>query len=97
MIIVTYLLYLPLIVAHDHLPIPFESSPCFITLDFNDGCKIVWVPPGLYGDDHSNVGSGLSVDALFHLSLMMILNILRTFDSSSLYLFLVDTVCLSHI
>ena len=78
-IIVTCPFCLPIIISHDHLPIPLESSPCFVTLGFNDGCKIVWVPPDLYGYDHCNVNSELYVDFPFHFSLMMLWNVLWFF------------------
>ena len=42
----------PLIVAHDHLTIPRGSSPDVVTLGCNVECKMVWVPTGLYSDDH---------------------------------------------
>ena len=63
----------PLIVAHNHLPIPRGSSPCVVTLGCNVGCKMVWVPPGLYSDDHGMVDSELYIDdplrCLFTMSL----------------------------
>ena len=60
-IIVIFLFCLPLIVAHENLPIPREPSPGVVTLGYNVGCKMVWVPPDLYSDDHCMVDSELYV------------------------------------
>lgn len=58
---------------------------------------IVWVSPGLYGDEHGNIDSKLYVDAPLHLSLMMRLNIVPSFWLFQFVFFLIDIICLSHI
>ena len=60
--IVICLFCLPRIVAHDRLPIPRGSSPYVATLGCNDGWRMIWVPPGLYGDVHDIVDSEWHVD-----------------------------------
>ena len=74
--IVTFLFCLPLIVTYDHLLIPRGSSPCIVTLGCNVGCRMGWVSPGLYGDDHGMVDSELYVDdpfrCLFTISLYFV-------------------------
>ena len=74
--IVIFLFCLPRIVAHVHLPIPWGSSPCVVTLGCNVGWRMVWVPPGLYGDDHGIVDSECYVDdsslCLFTISLYFV-------------------------
>ena len=74
--VVIFLFYFPLIVAYDHLPIPRGSSPCVVTLGCNIGCKMVWVPPGLYGDNQGIDDSELYLDdrlrCLFTISLYVI-------------------------
>ena len=74
--IVIFLFCLPLIVAYDYLPIPRGSLSYVVTLGCNVRCKMVWVPPDLYGDDHGMVDSELYVDdpfrCLFTVSLYFI-------------------------
>ena len=73
---VIFLFCCPLIVAYDYLPIPRGSSPCVVTLGCNVGCKMVWVPSSLYGDNQGIVDSELYVDdplrCLFTMSLYII-------------------------
>ena len=86
-IIMTCLFCLPRIVAHDHLRIPLESSPCFVTLGFNDGSMIVWIPPGFYGVDNCIIDSKLYADARFNLPLMILLNSVRVFFTFSVRIY----------
>ena len=69
----------PLIVAHDHLPIPRGSSLCVVTLGCNVGCKMVWVPPSLYGDDQGIVDLELYVDGPLRCLFTMSLYVIRAF------------------
>ena len=71
--IVTFPFCLPLIVVHDHLPIPLGSSPCLVTLGCNIVCGIIWFPPGLYVDDHGMIDSELYVDDPFNCFLISLL------------------------
>ena len=72
-----FLFCLLLIVAHGHLPIPRGSPPCVVTLGCNIGCKMVWVPPCLYGDDYGMVDSELYVDDPFRCLFTMSLYFIR--------------------
>lgn len=58
-------------------PYSYGILAVFFTLGFNDGCLIVYVLPGLYGDNHGIIDSELYFTEHFHYSLMILWNVGR--------------------
>ena len=93
--IVIFLFCLPRIVAHVHLPIPWGSLPCVVTL----GCNVGW-----YG--FHQVCMVMTMVSLIRNVMLMILPFAcllyhcisyELVDASSFYLFQVDIICLCRV